>query len=65
MTPTDPAPLTLDSPRRRSFWRRVLFLAAAAILLVIGSVMADDASQVGRSCDPVAPRPAGAHRGTA
>ena len=34
MTPTDPAPLTLDSPRRRSSWRRVLMLAGAAILLV-------------------------------
>ena len=34
MTPTDPAPLTLDSMRCRSSWRRVLILAGAAILLV-------------------------------
>ena len=34
MTPTDPAPLTLDSMPCRSSWRRVLMLAGAAILLV-------------------------------
>ena len=34
MTPTDPAPFTLDSTRCRSFWRRALTLAGAAILLV-------------------------------
>ena len=34
MTLTDPAPLTLDSTRCRSSWRRVFTLTGAAILLV-------------------------------
>jgi type IV secretory pathway VirB2 component (pilin) len=44
MTPTDPGPLTLDSPRRRSSWRRVLMLVAAAILLVPAFSYAQGAS---------------------
>ena len=34
MTPRDSAPLTLDSTRCCSSWRRVLMLAGAAILLI-------------------------------
>jgi type IV secretory pathway VirB2 component (pilin) len=37
MTPTDPVCSTSDTPRRRRAWRRVLTLAAAALVLVPAS----------------------------